>query len=83
MAANETQSLFDYLLQHSELEYLSDMCQKEKRPQLHEALKHLDGKQYSAEDWSLLASYITGRKLRFKTAAAARRHLLQYTDTAR
>jgi hypothetical protein len=82
MAANEKQSLFDCLLQHSNLEYLSDMCQKEKRPQLHAALERLSGVHYSAEEWSLLASYITGRKLRFKSAAAARRYLLQYTESA-
>lgn len=83
MAENESQSLFDYLLRHSELEYLSDMCQKEKRPQLHDALEHMEGTRYSAEEWGLLASYITGRKLLFKSAAAARRYLLQYTEAAK
>ena len=83
MAANEMQSLFDYVLQCSDLEYLSDMCQKEKRPQLHSALERLSGKRYSAEEWSQLASYITGRQLRFKTAAAALRYLLEYTAEAR
>jgi hypothetical protein len=45
------------------------------------ALERLSGVHYSAEEWSLLASYIRA-ETPFQERRRARRYLLQYTESA-